>query len=268
MDTYKQLSAKDTFTGFKEIYPKPLSLLWRICHSFAYMVGGSTFLLGSLQYFPIINNLVFGGWLFTIGSTGFLIADALEWWTNNRVGCFAYDTYEESFEEVMEERFDDKRTWAGKYQRVENGLNFFASMIGSLLYLIGSIMFIPALNEIVLGSWIFIWGSSFIFLSQAWKVYRAACFNKEPKDKTFRVANWKHDLPGFFVDLFAGLGGGAYFVGSFTFLPQYDLNDHDTNVAASWFTAGGTCFFLSAVNMWYRYYCTKYYPHEKKEDSV
>jgi len=252
------------YVSSKDVYPKPLSLGWRICHSSAYMVGGSTFLVGSLQYFPIINQLVLGGWLFTIGSAGFLFADALEWWTNNRVGCFAYDAYEESFEAVMGDRFSDKRTCAGRYQRAENGLNFFTSMMGSLLYLIGSIMFIPSLAAIVTGSYVFLYGSAFIFIAQSWKLYRAACFNEETRDKRFQITNWKQDLPGFLVDLFAGLGGGAYFVGSFVFLPQYDLNDHDTNIAAGWFTCGGTCFFLSAVCMWYRYYCTLNYPHEKK----
>lgn len=51
-------------------YPQPLSLVWRINHTIAYLIGGITFLYGSIQYLPWINNFTLGGWLFTIGSTG------------------------------------------------------------------------------------------------------------------------------------------------------------------------------------------------------
>lgn len=243
------------------IFPVPLTLAWRLTHSFAYLLGGSTFLVGSLQYFPSYNNLVLGGWLFTIGSAGFLFADAFEWWTNNRVGCFAYKDFEASYESSVGERFGDKTTCWGRWKRAENGVNFFSSMTGSLLYLIGSILFIPSLNQIVEGTYIFIYGSAFIFLSQSWKVYRAATYNESPRDVTFRVSNLCHDWPGFFVDAFAGIGGLAYFIGSFLFLPQYDLTDEDTINAATWFTVGGACFLLSGLFILYRYYCTLNYPH-------
>lgn len=51
-------------------YPQPLTLIWRINHTIAYLLGGITFLLGSIQYLPSYSNYVLGGWLFTIGSTG------------------------------------------------------------------------------------------------------------------------------------------------------------------------------------------------------
>lgn len=54
-------------------YPEPLSLIWRINHTIAYLIGGITFFFGSIQYLPWINNYVLGGWLFTIGSTGIVI---------------------------------------------------------------------------------------------------------------------------------------------------------------------------------------------------
>jgi len=38
-------------------YPEPLSLTWRVVHAVAYLIGGSTFFFGSLQYFPSVNNL-------------------------------------------------------------------------------------------------------------------------------------------------------------------------------------------------------------------
>ena len=53
-----------------EKYPQPLSLIWRINHTIPYLIGGTTFLYGSIQYLPEISNYDLGGWLFTIGSTG------------------------------------------------------------------------------------------------------------------------------------------------------------------------------------------------------
>lgn len=51
-------------------FPQPLSFIWRVNHTIAYLIGGITFFFGSIQYLPWINNFVLGGWLFTIGSTG------------------------------------------------------------------------------------------------------------------------------------------------------------------------------------------------------
>lgn len=52
--------------------------------------GGILFFFGSLQYYPSFyqyhNGGVIGGWLFTIGSTNFLLADLTEW-NNFRFGC-------------------------------------------------------------------------------------------------------------------------------------------------------------------------------------
>lgn len=256
-------------------YPDPLSFSWRIIHSIAYFLGGITFLVGSYQYFPFINNYVIGGWLFAIGSAGFFCADATEWWINNRVGCFMYENYARSYEAAIEVEadFEDKDTCLGKYQRMENGINFFMSMLGSLLYFIGSIMFIPSLNSISLGTKIFVLGSAVAVIAQSWKIFRAA-FNRkrkrnseDPADKNqnnFRPAscmNWCNDTPGFVIDLLAGLGGFGYFVGSIYFLPRFDLTDEDTVIAASWFTAAGACYVISGLITAYRYFFTLNYPH-------
>ena len=54
----------------KSTYPQPLTLQWRIEHSIGYLLGGTTFIVGSMSYFPWIANYSLGGWMFTIGSTG------------------------------------------------------------------------------------------------------------------------------------------------------------------------------------------------------
>lgn len=232
----------------QKIYPQPLTLSWRIIHAIPYLIGGTTFLFGSLCYFTGGNTLAgdyeAGGWLFTIGSVGFLFADIFEWNKNNRVGCL--DSKQERVEwEHLNSGYLSRKSLLGLcgltgLQRAENGINFAYSALGSLLYLIGSIMFIPSLDSLALGTWIFIIGSAIIFTSQMWKLYRYESF--------------ADDVPGVNVDLWAGLGGLAYAVGSVQFLPEYDTSDFATNVAATWFTLGGAAFTLSGLFIVYRYF--------------
>jgi hypothetical protein len=236
-------------------YPVSLSVGWRIFHNINYLIGGITFAIGSYQYFPSVSDFVLGGWLFTVGSAGFLIADLLEWYTNNRVGCFTYPEEEKDYEALHANVLDPKDTTSGKYQRAELGLNFFLSVIGSALYLIGSIMFIPALDTIVGGTETFIVGSCIIFLAQGWKEYRTGITNEHhPEDKSFRLSNFMNDPWAFLVDLTAGLGGAAYFIGSVIFLPQYNTSTEMTYLAAWWFMVGGINFFASGIFMALRYF--------------
>lgn len=236
-------------------YPEKLTLSWRIFHNINYLIGGITFAIGSYQYFPGVADYVLGGWLFTIGSAGFMIADALEWWMNNRVGCFHYENYEESYESQIPSYFEPKDTSKGKWQRAENGINFFLSFSGSTLYLIGSVMFITSLDAIVGGTEVFILGSCVIFIAQGWKLYRAGCNNEtDPTNRQFQLSNYAHDKSAFSVDITAGLGGIAYFVGSIYFLPQYNTSDHMAYIAAWWFQVGGVFFFASGIFMFFRYF--------------
>jgi hypothetical protein len=170
--------------------------------------------------------------------------------------------YKVSFEKSLGPFFADSSTFQGKFQRAENGLNFFTSVCGSTLYLVGSVYYIPSLNALTLGTLIFIVGSAFIYVAQTWKLYRAGCSNEDaPSARSFSFSNWSHDPPGVLVDLTAGLGGVCYFIGSFLFLPQYDTSEHITWVGAWWFQAGGTFFLSSGIAMFYRYFYTTYFPH-------
>ena len=243
-------------------YPQPLTLLWRVIHCSCYLCGGISFFVGSMCYFPTMTEFVAGGWWFTVGSTGFFLADLLEWWTNNRVGCFMDDAYRRSFEKSQGPFLDDPMTLKGKYQRAENGLNFFVSLCGSTLYLIGSVDYIPSTNSLNQGTLLFIYGSAFIFCSQGWKLYRAGCtYEDTPSNRRFSFSNWQRDPPGIIVDFMSGLGGICYFVGSFLFLPRYDTDDFITWIGAWWFQVGGTAFFISSLAMFYRYFFTTNYPH-------
>jgi hypothetical protein len=149
--------------------------LW---HGINYIIGGSTFLLGSLVLFPSFANLFdtasISAWLYTIGSTGFLLADITEWKHYTTLKC----------------------------DYLILSINFLVSVLGSLLYLTGSICFIPKLNQVPAGELQFIVGSTIIVASQTWKLVRTLC----QKGRSCREC-YEQDISGFYVDLFAGLGG-------------------------------------------------------------
>lgn len=243
-------------------FPEPLSLFWRVQHNIPYLIGGTTFLIGSCLYLPALANYEAGGWLFTIGSVGFLYADLSEWWKNNKVGCAFDAEYRDDYEAQVGPHCEPADTTLGRYQRAENGINFMYSALGSLLYLIGSILFIPEVGAIVAGTIVFIPGSLVIFTSQMWKLYRAGCNPHsgvvKMSERTFALSNLWHDWPGAQVDLHAGLGGFCYFIGSSLFVPGSGASITD---AAAWFIMGGTFFTLSGLFMIYRYYFTTNFAH-------
>lgn len=123
-------------------------LAWRLWHSINYMIGGVGFLIGSALLFPFFNNVKIASplsaWLYTIGSLTFLLADITEWTHFFKENC--------------------------PYLRYV--INFFLSVIGSGLYLIGSALFLPQINQSQLGFKYFIYGSCFVMVSQTWKLAR------------------------------------------------------------------------------------------------
>lgn len=219
------------------------SLPWRIWHGLNYMNGGTTFFLGSYMYYPYplshYSGEVVGAWLFTLGSLTFLLADLTEW-NHFKLGCF------------HERSYSKPHTFLRTFKRLEIGLNFFASVMGSLLYLLGSICFIPSTNLLNQGELLFLVGSAVIFFSQLWKCMRAFG-NEDDLRLSCNFQEVYEDLAGFMVDVFAGLGGFCYFIGTYYF--QYVVTDEDEIFATNWFMAGGTSFALSGISILYRYFC-------------
>lgn len=170
--------------------------------------------------------------------------------------------FRDDFEKQLGYYYGSSDSCWGQYLRKENGVNFAFSAFGSLLYLIGSILFIPCTNAIVMGTYVFIYGSLAIFLSQTWKVYRQGLNDgNDPSKRIFNLSNYTLDLPALGVDSFAGLGGLAYMIGSIYFLPQFDTSEAVTVIAVVWFTIGGSLFTLSGLFLLYRYFCTRNYYH-------
>lgn len=127
------------------------SRIWRLWHAVNYFIGGGTFLLGSFILYPFANEYMdtaeVSAWLYTIGSFTFLLADVTEWLHYTKSGC----------------------------PFLTLSINFLLSAFGSLLYLVGSIMFIPVLDLAWLGAVLFVLGSAAVVLSQAWKLCRGLC---------------------------------------------------------------------------------------------
>ncbi len=218
------------------------SIHWKLWHGVNYMIGGITFFIGSYMYYPSVNislnGYVIGAWLFTVGSFCFLLADLTEW-NHFRNGCLPLSGSE---------------GLSNKFKEAELGLNFFCSAIGSFIYLIGSIFFIPSLDMLVPGEYSFIYGSIVIFLSQSWKCWRTM-FCGEDNEIKFIKSNIMEDFSGFNIDVHAGLGGFCYAIGTYLFKNMQ--NDNDQISATNWFMAGGFFFSLSGFFMQYRYFFEK-----------
>lgn len=101
-------------------------LKWRVWHSANYCTGSLFFFIGSILLFPnfetLFNSGLYSAWLYTIGSLTFSLADATEW------------AYYEPIVICNSKKCCLIPTLS---------FNFFLSMTGSILYLIGSAMFIP-----------------------------------------------------------------------------------------------------------------------------
>ena len=133
---------------------------WRVWHSSNYSIGAVFFLFGSLLLFPYMTivwsgSAALSAWLYTIGSLCFCFADYTEWSHYEPVavcdsgrGCCRFPSF---------------------------SANFFLSFTGSTIYFIGSALFIPQINQLELGLYLFILGSAVIFLSQSWKLIRVIC---------------------------------------------------------------------------------------------
>ena len=116
---------------------KENTIWWRLLHSFGFMTGGITFIIGTGVLYCVptdyIANLSAG--FYTVGSLGFLLVDVMEFFT---------------YTSSLLLRF-----------------NITLSAMGSALYVIGSVgFFADIFNENYgTGVWGFILGSAFIGLS-------------------------------------------------------------------------------------------------------
>lgn len=162
------------------------SSTWKSWHGGNHMFGDICFVFGSFALFPFlspyINTAAVSAWFYTIGSVNIFAAEVTEWLFFTVAGC--------------------PYLWIS--------LNFFVSVIGSIMYLIGAILFLPMFAKIDPGNLLFIIGSACIFLSQTWKLART--FSEE--GKSLREC-YEQDVCIVYMDVFSGLGGLMYLIGTF-----------------------------------------------------
>ena len=212
--------------GSKEV-PVEQTFAWMLFHWGGFFVGGSTFVAGTALYF--FPDIPFGGqWsalLYTIGSLGFLTVDVMEFFT---------------FTEDLLIR-----------------INIVLSMIGSTLYVIGSIGFFSQIYEITdeVGIWGFILGSFFIGSSQLWKTFRIGS-SSSSKDGTFSIVQLLSDtskMTEIGVELNAGVGAWCFFVGTVMYRIGPLEGPFYTSILLIWL-AGSFFFLAGALYLGYRHW--------------
>ena len=212
----------------------PASMMWRLFHVTCFSLAGFQFLIGAILVFPELWRngsqkeifLYNSGVVYTVGSVFFAVADATEWW------------YFRDFS-------------------LGDDLNFFANIVGSVLYIAGSYYGIPSVErtfwEILL-----LWAASAtVVLSQTLKIIR-------PSWGSFNTYLTRAGYPTFFLDFATALGASGYLAGTTCYLlpEKRRIQTHyacrDTGIALFFFY--GASFFLTAgLIMIYKYFF--YLPH-------
>ena len=245
------------------------SIFARFHDTIPYLIAGILFTFGSYQYLPSISNFEIGGWMFTLGSVSFLYGDLNEWLKLHRVEWFHDIVHKEDISKTMADLGGVVEVSCySQFHLSSNYWNSLLSVFGSILYLIGSVMFIPQLHVLVLGTIMYILASFVIFLSQMFKLYRAGCRSPSPGTPTppvsvvtdeatkkssyfnannFQLRHLTEDLSAVGVDLAAGLGSFAYMIGSYLFLPHVAVTEMDITHATAWFITGGGLFLISGM---------------------
>jgi hypothetical protein len=210
---------------------------WRLSHAFGFVLGGLTFLVGTLLYYPAMFDAEKGydqgvaylgvdtAWLYIIGSCGFLYVDVQEFFT-----------------------FTDEY-WLR--------LNIACSAFGSALYVIGSAGFLPSLWVLspLIGILGFIGGSAAIGCSQAWKLYRILSTTAKSSSPIL-----PETINAVCVEGGAMVGGFCFLVGTCIFWHgpiagdvgcEATCGNYDT-VLALW-VMGSTTFSFGGLSLAYRH---------------
>ena len=225
----------------------PRSLRWRVGQGVPYVIGSLCFTVGSCMYFTDLFRkhpaaLTVGGWLFTIGSSLYLIADLQDWWDYRTGYCF-----NRPYLPLV-----DNDTFASRSPSDSNApasieLNVYGSACSAALYLAGSILFIPLFNDYLsMAEWFFILGSTFGYLSSIWKIYRSASAG------SCRLSNLFNNGSAFITDSVSCLGNLCFFIGTILFLPYVSRTDAESNHAAILFVFGSSCFVCSSLVFQYK----------------
>lgn len=262
------VSTPDTVKDFRDpALPIP-SFWWRLSQSLLCITGGVFFFLGSLMYFPSVDKPGKGAALFTMGATCFFIADSMELHAATKFSNPCY--FGPEADELLQRSRGNSVT--ERAQARWGITNAFVGAVGSLLYLLGCVFFIPKLGRELVGDVLFIPGSIVILLSEVWRIYRAGTTTPTDADSgdngyfevgeqnntaAFSIANLQRanraELCG---DIALGLGACAFLVGSCFFLPKYDTSDLVTEEGVYAFLIGSVLFIATGVCVFVKHFFT------------
>jgi len=195
---------------------------WQLFHAFSFLLGGTTFIAGTVcLFFPGYDTL--SAVLYSIGSAGFLSVDLQEF--------FSFD---------------------GTILRI----NISMSATGSLLYLIGSLGFLPQILATYpfIGIWGFILGSFFIGCSQLWKTARIAS-TETGHFKLSSIFSHTDAATATGVEFGACVGAWCFFFGTILF-DQGPLEGPDSvlqTVLWTWI-AGSVAFTIGGLFVAWRHF--------------
>lgn len=204
-----------------------------------YISGCIAYVIGSVFYLPILeDNVNIGAILFIIGSMMFSIVSF-----HDLIECFRkYNSDHDSSSECDKDGF--------KHMNAIELLVTICNLCGSLLYTVGSILFLPSIYLSKAGAWNFIIGSS-LFLLGAFT---------SPQQNT----------PSMLVLFYSNINSTSFVIGSLLFLVAsipylWDLDYTDDTrtlytFVANEFIIGSIFFLLGGVVDWKRMcYMNTYY---------
>ncbi|MCT8970478.1 YrhK family protein [Microbaculum marinisediminis] len=121
---------------------------WETINAVTYKLGGVVFIVGSVMFFPQLEAWAdVGAWLFVVGSLMYLAVNLHD--------------VAEVVRHRRETRHTPQRTglnWTVAKLTLE-ALAVGAYVLGSLLFIVGSVLFLSAIDWVVGGAWCFIVGS-------------------------------------------------------------------------------------------------------------
>lgn len=233
---YTPASYSTETVGLFEHLESATTTQWRTLHGSCFLLGGTTFIAGSVLYFyPAMENaLLWSGLLYILGSLGFLAVDLLEFFT---------------------------------YTDNSNLLrtNISLSAVGSTFYVIGSIGFLPSVAEAnkIIGPWGFIIGSAVIATSQSWKVIRIIRDDRADSGRPGSAGHGRRWKPlrscaktAIGVEADAGLGALMFLIGTIMYVARTPEGGYLTAIIWIW-VLGSVFFTVGAFFLNYRHFVMK-----------
>lgn len=196
---------------------------WETFSAFSYELGGLTFAAGSIFFFPALSDyLAVGDWLFCAGSilyllvTGHDLLEVLKYWRSNHT-----DTFADRIERVASSSY----------------------VLGSALFVAGSLCFLPSVGATIVGAWLFIIGSGLFVTGGLVNILQVV---EAPSMIYMQLFN-------FTVALFV-IGSALFAVASVPYLWDlaHSVKPRIHAFAAAQFTFASVLFLVGGVAIYYR----------------